>query len=235
MPLPIGHAAIGIATHNIFSDGNRQPINWQVGLLIVVLSNLPDIDVIFGLILQNNVSAFHRGPTHSILFSLVGGYAVYKVSLWLKKTQLLSWKTCVAIVFSHNLADYFFTTAPVSFFWPFEVYWSTDSTQWQQVFHTVFFEAAKDGAIVFGCAVIIIANMIVRRIAKRGGLRKTMTRYPFSFGRSLESVLPAKRLSLAAFLSITTTASLTTTTIGCFKQALKIIIPVQQASQRSQD
>ena len=163
MPLPLGHAAIGIATHNILSDGKRHTINWQVALLIIVLSNLPDIDVIFGLILQNNGSAFHRGPTHSILFSVVGGYAVYKASSWFNKTPILSWRTCIAIVFSHLAADYFFTTAPVSFLWPFEVYWSTGNAQWQQVFHTVFFEAAKDGAIIFICAILVITNTVVRQ------------------------------------------------------------------------
>ena len=186
MPLPIGHAAIGIAVQNIMSDGKRRPVTWHVVLLIIVLSNLPDLDVLLGLILQNDGSAFHRGPTHSILFSFVGGYAVYRISLWFKKTPLLSWKTCVAIVFSHNIADYFLTTAPVSFFWPFEVYWSTDTAQWQEVFHAVFFEAAKDGAIVFGCVMIIIMNMIVRQFVKSGVLRKVRTRYPLSFGSFLE-------------------------------------------------
>ena len=186
MPLPIGHAAIGIAMHNIMSDGKRRPVTWHVALLIIVLSNLPDLDVLLGLILQNDGCAFHRGPTHSILFSLVGGSAVYKASLWFKKTPLLSWKTCVAIVFSHNIADYFFTTAPVSFFWPFEVYWSTETAQWQQVFHAVFFEAAKDGVIVFGCVMIIIMNMIVRRFAQRRGLRKVRIRYPLSLSSFLE-------------------------------------------------
>lgn len=163
MPLPLGHVVIGIATHNILSDGKRYIINWKTALLIIVLSNLPDIDVLFGLILQNNGSAFHRGPTHSILFSLVGGYAAYRATLWYKKMPILSCKTCIAIILSHLVADYFFTTAPVSFFWPFEVYWSTGNAQWQQVFHTVFFEAAKDGAIVFICAMLVIMNTWARR------------------------------------------------------------------------
>jgi membrane-bound metal-dependent hydrolase YbcI (DUF457 family) len=163
MPLPLGHAAIGFATQHIIADDNHRPINWQTTLLIIVLANLPDIDVIFGLILQNNGSAFHRGPTHSILFSLVGGYTVFKAALWIKKSPILSWKTCVAIVFSHLVGDYFFTTAPVSFFWPFEVYWSTGNAQWQQVLHTVFCEATQDAAIVLACAMFVITQTCIRR------------------------------------------------------------------------
>lgn len=164
MPLPLGHAAIGMATQNILgSDQKNNKFNWQVALLVVVLSNLPDIDVIFGLILQNNGSAFHRGPTHSILFSLIAGYAVYKSSCWLTRTPILNLKACTVIVFSHVVADFFFTTAPVSFFWPLEVYWSNGTAGWQQVFHAVLFETAKDGIIVLGCTTIVIMNTLVRR------------------------------------------------------------------------
>jgi len=171
MPLPLGHAAIGIATHRLISGGRQKTINWQAVLLITILSNLPDVDVIVGLILRNNGSAFHRGPTHSILFSLVAGYAIYRATVWYRKTPLFGWKSCAAVIFSHILADYLFTTAPVSFFWPFEVYWSTGNAEWQQIFHAVFFDAAKDGAIVFASVILILANTLLRRFFEGGFFR----------------------------------------------------------------
>lgn len=163
MPLPLGHAAIGFATHHIISNRKPNPFNWKAALLIIILSNLPDMDVILGLLLQNDGCAFHRGPTHSILFALGGGYAIYKAALWFKKTPILPLGTGVAVIFSHLVADHFFTTAPVSFFWPFEVHWSAGNAQWQQVLHAVFFEAATDGAIVLTCAGVILVTVFARR------------------------------------------------------------------------
>ena len=91
MPLPLGHSAIGIATHSLISKEKNGLNRWQVAILIIILSNLPDIDVIFGLILQSNGSAFHRGPTHSILFALIMGFIAAKCSrLWPNMPTLVS-------------------------------------------------------------------------------------------------------------------------------------------------
>jgi hypothetical protein len=83
MPLPIGHSAIGFATHSLISNDKASFNKWHMAIFIIILSNLPDMDVLFGLILQNNGSAFHRGPTHSILFALIMGYIASKSSkIW---------------------------------------------------------------------------------------------------------------------------------------------------------
>lgn len=164
MPLPIGHAAIGFATHSILSYGKIKANHWRVALFVVILSNLPDIDVLFGLILQNNGSAFHRGPTHSIVFALLAGLLAAKLPRWLNSIPALPFKTCFLIIFSHVAADHFLTTSPVSFFWPLDVNWSTGSAGWRQVFHSVFFEAVQDAAIVFVCMVAVMTLMVVRRL-----------------------------------------------------------------------
>ena len=164
MPLPIGHAAIGFATHSILSNGKIKASHWRVALFVVILSNLPDIDVLFGLILQNNGSAFHRGPTHSIVFALLAGLAASRAAQRFDRIPKLPFKTCFLIIFSHVVADHFFTTSPVTFFWPLEVNWSTGNAGWHQVFHTVFFGALQDAAIVFVCTVAIMTLMVVRRL-----------------------------------------------------------------------
>ena len=139
MPLPIGHSAIGFATHSLFTNTKANINKWHMAIFIVMLSNLPDIDVLVGLILQNNGSAFHRGPTHSILFALIMGYVASKSSKFWSYIPMVSFKTCFMLILSHVVVDYFLTSSPVSFWWPFEVSFSTGNSGWSHVFHTVFF------------------------------------------------------------------------------------------------
>jgi membrane-bound metal-dependent hydrolase YbcI (DUF457 family) len=163
MPLPLGHAAIGFATHSLISNDKGYFNKWQVAIFIVILSNLPDIDVLLGLILQNNGSAFHRGPTHSILFALIMGLIASQTSKLWSHIPTISFKTSFLLILSHVVADYYLTNSPVSFYWPFEVSWATGNSGWSQIFHTVFIDAAEDTAILLICTCIIILVMIFRR------------------------------------------------------------------------
>jgi len=163
MPLPLGHSAIGFATHSLISNDKGCFNKWRVAIFIVILSNLPDIDVLLGLVLQNNGSAFHRGPTHSILFALILGFVASKSSKLWSQIPLISFKTCFMLILSHVVADYFLTNSPVSFYWPFEVRWSTGNSGWSQVLHTVFFDAVQDTGILFICTCIIMLAMMFRR------------------------------------------------------------------------
>jgi membrane-bound metal-dependent hydrolase YbcI (DUF457 family) len=163
MPLPLGHAAIGFATHSITSHDNFYPNKWQLAIMIVILSNLPDIDVVFGLILHNNGSAFHRGPTHSILYALIMGFIASKSwKLW-SRIPILPFKTCFILILSHVVADCFLTNSPVSFYWPFEVNWSIGHCGWLDVFNSVLFDAVKDTGILVVCTFIIVFAMFFKR------------------------------------------------------------------------
>ncbi len=62
MPLLLGHAAIGLTTHDMCCKNNLAFSWWKVVVFVVVLANLPDIDVVIGLLLQGNGCVFHRGP-----------------------------------------------------------------------------------------------------------------------------------------------------------------------------
>jgi len=167
MPLPIGHSAIGFAAHSILSKDKIDGSKWKVALFVVILANLPDIDVLIGLLFQNNGSAFHRGPTHSMVFALLAGLMASKASQWFKSVPNLPFMTCFLIIFSHVVADYFLTSSPVSFFWPLEVHWSKGSAGWNQVLYSVFFEAVQDAAIVFVCTGVIMSQTIIRRLLER--------------------------------------------------------------------
>ena len=164
MPLPIGHAAIGFAAHSLSSKDKGRVNKWKMALFIIILSNLPDIDVLFGLILPGNGSAYHRGPTHSILFALILGYVASKSSKIWPYISTASFKTCFMLIFSHVAADYFLTSSPVSLYWPFEVGYATGDSGWSQLFHTVFFDATQDAGILFVCTFIIISVMVFRRL-----------------------------------------------------------------------
>lgn len=163
MPLPLGHAAIGFATHSLIWNEKGCLNKWKVAIFIVILSNLPDIDVLFGLILHNNGGAFHRGPTHSILFALIMGFVASKsCKLW-SQIPMIRFKTGFLLIFSHVVADYFLTNSPVSFYWPFEVSWSIGNSGWSDVLNTVLFDAVEDTGILLICICIIMIAMVFRR------------------------------------------------------------------------
>ncbi len=162
MPLPFGHAAIGLATYEA-STGASAFGRWKNFVFIGLLANLPDIDVLIGLLLTVNGSAYHRGPTHSLAFALCGGLlASHAARRWLK-IEPFGYLRSVLLILSHVLADAVFTRSPVSFFWPFEVNWSTGHRDWADVVHSIFFEGFRDGWIVLGCALAIVLLRVVRR------------------------------------------------------------------------
>jgi hypothetical protein len=50
MPLPLCHAAIGLTTYNLCSKSKSAFNDWKVVVFVAVLANLPDIDVVIGLL-----------------------------------------------------------------------------------------------------------------------------------------------------------------------------------------
>ena len=74
MPLPLGHTAIGLTTHELFSENISAFDQWKMTLFIAVMANLPDMDVLLGLVFAGNGNAFHRGPTHSLTFAVFMGF-----------------------------------------------------------------------------------------------------------------------------------------------------------------
>jgi len=171
MPLPLGHAVIGLATYEVGTN-NSAFERWKHFLFIVVLANLPDVDVLFGLILQWNGQAYHRGATHSLLFAIAGGYLAFQAGKHWRAVPRWGFFPCFFLVLSHILADAVFTTSPVSFLWPLEINHSTGHTGWMEVLHTVLFDGLQDAGILLACALILIgrrllAGPLVRRTSRR--------------------------------------------------------------------
>jgi hypothetical protein len=155
MPFPIGHTAIGLATHKTVEIADNETARWKLLAVITVLANLPDIDVVLGLIAQGNGNLFHRGPTHSLFFALVAGYLASQAWRLGRQIPRLRFGPCFLIVCSHVLADMVFTASPVSLLWPFEVHWSGGISGWGQIAHAVFFDSFQDIGILMGAVVYI--------------------------------------------------------------------------------
>jgi len=161
MPLPLGHTALGLITYET-GTGDSAFRRWKRFVFIAVLANLPDIDVVIGLMFKWNGNAFHRGPTHSLVFALTAGFLVYFAARRWLGIQGISYRLSAMLILSHVLADALLTDSSVSFFWPLEVYWSQGHAGWTDIVHSIIFEGFKDGWIVLCCGVGIVLIRLAR-------------------------------------------------------------------------
>ena len=181
MPLPFGHIAVGLATHDLCSRKTSALSRWELLIFVAVLSNLPDIDILIGLLLRDNGNAFHRGPTHSLLFALIMGFFASNAWKLSSKIPRINLKNCFLIILSHVVADFFFTNCRVSFFWPFEVNWAGGFSNWGEVLKVVFLQPFHDTEIIMGCGLVII-------------LKRSIGRYFDGVGPALRKICEEKRL-----------------------------------------
>jgi len=166
MPLPLGHTAIALANYETVQDIDQRPYRLRIFMFITILANLPDVDIILGLMFHGNGNLFHRGPTHSLLFALLAGYlASHLWRLWGRIPQL-GFPLCFSLVFSHVLADMLFTTAPVSLLWPFQVYWSPGFSGWESVAYAVLFQSIRDAGIIVACVLYVFILRLLRGYLK---------------------------------------------------------------------
>lgn len=167
MPLPLGHAAIGLATYEISS--NRTSVRNRLSLLafITFLANLPDIDVIIGLLLTGNGDAFHRGPTHSLIFSAVAALLASRLwQLW-PRVPRISFISAFSIIVSHVVADFLFTDSPVSFLWPLETHCSHGIASWSDVLSSIVLKGFQDAGLIAASAMLIVLVRMVRNRSRR--------------------------------------------------------------------
>ena len=157
MPLPIGHAAIGVTLQNLCKENPSTGHRWKVLAGILILSNLPDVDVLLGIVLRGNGSVFHRGPTHSLAFAFIAALAVGVICKLWSQLPRLSFRLCFLVILSHVVADYLFTSSPISFFWPITVNWSLGHCGLGDVVNLILFGNHEDAKIIIGCAFLILA------------------------------------------------------------------------------
>jgi membrane-bound metal-dependent hydrolase YbcI (DUF457 family) len=156
MPLPIGHAAIGFTTHSSCSSNESGFYRWKALLGIFILSNLPDLDVVLGIIFHGNGNVFHRGPTHSLIFALIGGFLASRVLELSSRLPKFGFRICFLVILSHVVADFVFTSSPISFWWPISVNWIDGYSGLRHVVNLVLFGNYQDAKIIIGCAFLIV-------------------------------------------------------------------------------
>ena len=164
MPLPLGHAAIGLAVQDVCFRDNSVSNRWTWVLFIAILANLPDIDVFMGLLFQGNGNAYHRGPTHGLVFTFLMGFLASNA--WRLSTRIpkMNFLACAVIILSHVAADFFLTSSAVSFFWPLEVHWAAGFKGWGDVISLIFLGAFRDVGIIITCGVLMILKRLITQM-----------------------------------------------------------------------
>jgi membrane-bound metal-dependent hydrolase YbcI (DUF457 family) len=163
MPLPLGHTAIGWAAFESAHKAGGCGSRIATFLYVAVLANLPDLDILFGLLVNGNGSSFHRGPTHSLLFALLAGYLASQASRMWSRIPQLGFGLCVLLVFSHVAADMLLTASPVSLLWPFEIYWAADRSGWGGVIRLALLQSVQDFVIAAVMLVYLFGLRLFRR------------------------------------------------------------------------
>ena len=154
MPLPLGHTAIGLALYE--GATNRSAFeDWKTPLAAAVLANLPDIDVFLGLLWAWNGSAFHRGPTHSLLFALGAAFLYARAAHRWRGLPRIGCGAAFLLVVSHVAADAALSSSGVSWFWPLATFFSQGSTGWGEVTRMALKSSPLDGVLAFAAALFL--------------------------------------------------------------------------------
>lgn len=168
MPLPLGHTAIGWAAYETANAPSPTKAHYTLKsriamfTYVTLLANLPDLDILFGLVFNGNGASLHRGPTHSLFFALAAGYLAshgWRLSRWIPR---FGFGLCTALVASHVAADMLLTNSPVSLLWPFELYLSPGHSSWGEVMRMVLFRSIQDAGILLGCMIYVPVLRLVR-------------------------------------------------------------------------
>ena len=134
MAAPIGHSLFGLLIYSILCYNQPSPEHWtKIAALIVLFSNLPDLDVFPGII-YNDVNYFHRGFMHSFLFAII-------VPLILAPYLPISPVVCASLIASHVVLDmYCDGINTVSHIWPLYTFESGYSISIMEGIRTIFKE-----------------------------------------------------------------------------------------------
>jgi hypothetical protein len=155
--------AIGLTVYRLMGRKHDRKSWWKTVAFVSFLSIMPDLDVLFGLILQGNGVAFHRGPTHSLFFAICAGWPAshaWRLSSAIPRVDFI---TCGLLVLSHVIADAF--TSPISFFWPFEMIWSSGHSGWLETARRTFLFSFNEYGIIVACLVLLVLLEMLRRYA----------------------------------------------------------------------
>jgi inner membrane protein len=127
MCTPVGHSLSGVTIYYIL-NANKIRVEGKVEprklFLYIMLSNLPDIDFIPGII-SGNPNMYHHIVSHSILFLLLISLLLsFLVKIHKNKTS--NFGIIALLLLSHTIIDFFTedTSLPrgIDLFWPYQRY-----------------------------------------------------------------------------------------------------------------
>ena len=119
MPLPVIHSYAGYSIYK-YSLSEDEKKSWRMAALLMVMANLPDLDMLPGMFF-GNAEMFHRSATHSLAAGFICSIFVAVIArLWKKVSFAKIFWISLAAYFSHIFLDAL--TGTVRFmFWPFKI------------------------------------------------------------------------------------------------------------------
>ncbi len=122
MATTVAHGLIGIVVYcatrearSLSSGDTKLPLNVGVLLLAALVANIPDMDMVVGLLLQGDHRVFHGGISHTLFFAGAAGFMVWLLAKHSHHRAGLS-IALTLILLSHVMVDIF--TGPVIGFYP---------------------------------------------------------------------------------------------------------------------
>lgn len=117
----IGHSLVGYAIF-LRSFSYERWKGWQVLLLVLIMANIPDIDLLFGYV-AGNPNLYHHFWTHSLVFVLgIGGLLGLLYRVITRRRCFKVGFLMICIMLSHIIMDFFTkdTSSPygIQLLWP---------------------------------------------------------------------------------------------------------------------
>lgn len=170
MSYPLGHTAAGLLLYRLFSPPGTPGWNWRDLAGVTVLANLPDLDIVAGL-LAGNGNLFHRGPSHSLLFALALALLLpWRLSFSVASSYGRVFALCLLILLSHAALDGAVDREHLAFFWP----WQPVRPHGQRGFAATFQEVAavsqRDTIIATFSFLFLVSRSCWRNLLTAAGL-----------------------------------------------------------------
>jgi|APSaa5957512535_1039671.scaffolds.fasta_scaffold228560_1 membrane-bound metal-dependent hydrolase YbcI (DUF457 family) len=117
---PVAHTLIGLSIYTTVTPKKDLFKNWKKVYFICFLTILPDFDFLIMMITHD--PSDHRTYTHSLLFSIIAGYAFFKIAAVRYPSFRITFLLSFTLIFSHVVIDGFvgdgFYPSKVALFYP---------------------------------------------------------------------------------------------------------------------
>ena len=122
MPSPIAHSLSGVLLYLIF-NAHEPKYNIPKLFLYIFFANLPDIDLVFGFLL-NDPNLYHQTIFHSLGAAILAGFITNIPQMFKKELYINNSLKFILLYYSHIVLDYLGSASDtkypfgVTLFWP---------------------------------------------------------------------------------------------------------------------